>query len=40
MGQYLGGSDPAGAKAATEAMLQMRKIDLEAIRVAYENAAS
>ena len=40
MGQYLGGSDPAGAKAATEAMLQMRKIDLDAIRIAYENAVS
>jgi predicted 3-demethylubiquinone-9 3-methyltransferase (glyoxalase superfamily) len=40
MGQYLGGADPAGAKSATEAMLQMRKIDLEAIRIAYENAAN
>ena len=40
MGQYLGGPDPAGAKAATEAMLQMRKIDLEAIRIAYESATA
>ncbi len=40
MGQYLGGPDPAGAKAATEAMLQMRKIDLEAMRIAYESATT
>jgi predicted 3-demethylubiquinone-9 3-methyltransferase (glyoxalase superfamily) len=40
MGQYLGGPNPAGAKAATEAMLQMRKIDLEAMRIAYESATA
>ena len=36
---YLGGSDPAGAKAATEAMLAMSKIDLDRLRSAYEMAA-
>jgi hypothetical protein len=36
MGQYLGGSDSEGAKRATQAMLEMRKIDLETMRKAYE----
>jgi predicted 3-demethylubiquinone-9 3-methyltransferase (glyoxalase superfamily) len=35
MNEYLGGSDAAGAQRATEAMLEMRKIDLEAMRLAY-----
>ena len=35
MGQYLGGSDPEGAKRATQAMLSMRKIDLAAMKTAY-----
>lgn len=40
MEQYLGGSNPAGAQAATQAMLQMKKIDIEAMRIAYEAAAN
>ena len=35
MMKYLGGSDPDGAKRATEAMLQMKKIDLEEMKTAY-----
>lgn len=38
MNRYLGGPNPAGAKAATEAMLGMKKIDLAAMREAYESA--
>ncbi len=38
MQEFLGGSNPAGAQAATEAMLAMTKIDLEALRIAYEAA--
>lgn len=40
MRAYLGGPDPAGARAATEAMLAMSKIDLEGLRHAYESAAT
>ena len=36
MEQYLGGSDAAGAQRATQAMLTMRKIDLETMKKAYE----
>ena len=36
LGTYLGGSDPAGAARAMQAMLQMRKIDIEGLRRAYE----
>ena len=35
MMKYLGGPDPDGAKRATEAMLKMKKIDLENMRLAY-----
>ena len=35
MSQYLGGSDPEGAKRATQAMLEMKKIDLAAMKRAY-----
>ncbi len=35
MGQYLGGSDPAGCQRATQAMLQMKKINLAAMKKAY-----
>jgi predicted 3-demethylubiquinone-9 3-methyltransferase (glyoxalase superfamily) len=35
MMKYLGGEDASGAKRATEAMLKMKKIDLEAMRLAY-----
>lgn len=38
MGQYLGGPDEAGRQAATQAMLEMKKIDIEAMRVAYTSA--
>jgi predicted 3-demethylubiquinone-9 3-methyltransferase (glyoxalase superfamily) len=38
MSQYLGGLNPEGAKRATEAMLEMRKIDLAAMKSAYESA--
>lgn len=33
---YIQGDDPAAAQRATEAMFQMKKIELEAIRKAYE----
>ena len=36
MMKYLGGSDPDGAQRATQAMLQMKKIDLAAMKKAYE----
>jgi hypothetical protein len=35
MNNYLGGSDPAGAQRATQAMLGMKKIDLAAMKKAY-----
>ena len=35
MGKYLGGSDPEGAQRATQAMLEMKKIDLAAMEKAY-----
>ncbi len=35
MMKYLGGPDPEGSKRATEAMLQMTKIDLEEMKRAY-----
>lgn len=35
MSKYLGGSDSAGAQRATQAMLQMKKIDLAAMEKAY-----
>ena len=35
MGKYLGGSDPEGAQRATQAMLRMKKIDLESMKKAY-----
>jgi predicted 3-demethylubiquinone-9 3-methyltransferase (glyoxalase superfamily) len=36
MGKYLGGSDPEGAQRATQAMLEMKKIDIAAMKAAYE----
>ena len=36
MGDYLGGSDPDGARRAMEAMLAMGKIEVEGLRAAYE----
>ena len=35
MNKYLGGPDPEGAKRATEAMMGMNKINLEAMKLAY-----
>ena len=35
MMNYLGGADPEGAKRATEAMLEMKKIDLAEMKRAY-----
>ena len=39
MGQFLGGSDSEGAQRATKAMLEMRKIDLAAMKAAYLGTA-
>jgi predicted 3-demethylubiquinone-9 3-methyltransferase (glyoxalase superfamily) len=38
MGKYLGGSDPEGAQRATQAMLQMKKIELGVMEKAYNGA--
>lgn len=38
MMNYLGGADADGAQRATQAMLGMKKIDLAAMKRAYENA--
>ena len=38
MMNYLGGADAQGAQRATQAMLGMKKIDLAAMKRAYENA--
>ena len=38
MMKYLGGSDPDGAQRATQAMLKMKKIDLAAMKSAYESS--
>ena len=35
---YLGGADPEGSRRAMEAMLAMGKLDIEALRRAYEGA--
>lgn len=40
MEQYIGGPHPAGAEAATKAMMAMSKIDLDGLRNAYERAVS
>lgn len=40
MGQYLGGPDEAGRQAATQAMLGMKKLSIEGMRLAYEDAAN
>ena len=36
MGEYLGGPDPAGAARAMEAMLRMTRLDVAALREAYQ----
>ena len=38
MNKYLGGPNAAGAQRATQAMLGMKKIDLAAMKSAYENS--
>ena len=38
--QYLGGSDPAGAKRAIQAMMQMVKLDIAALKEAYEGKSA
>jgi predicted 3-demethylubiquinone-9 3-methyltransferase (glyoxalase superfamily) len=40
LGRWLGGPDPDGSRKATEAMLSMEKLDIAAIRRAYEGAAT
>ncbi|NKV10390.1 VOC family protein [Rhodococcus hoagii] len=37
LASYIGGPDPAAAQRATQAMMQMRKLDIDVIREAYEN---
>lgn len=38
LGECLGGSDRAGAQRAMEAMLKMEKLDVKALRAAYQGA--
>jgi predicted 3-demethylubiquinone-9 3-methyltransferase (glyoxalase superfamily) len=38
MMKYLGGSDAQGSQRATQAMLEMKKIDLAAMEQAYKGA--
>ena len=38
LASYIGGADPEGAQRATQAMLGMGKLDIDAIRAAYEGA--
>ena len=40
MGQYLGGTNPEGAKRATQALLGMKKIIIEDLKLAYESTGS
>jgi predicted 3-demethylubiquinone-9 3-methyltransferase (glyoxalase superfamily) len=40
MEKYLGGPDPGGAKAATEALMTMSKIDLGELQRAYDAGSS
>lgn len=40
MGDYVGGPDPDGSRRAMEAMMQMVKLDLEGLRLAYEGSVS
>jgi len=37
LSKYLGGTDPAGAQRAMQAMLKMVKLDISEIKAAYEN---
>ncbi len=38
--QYLGGPDPAGAKRAMQAMMQMVKLDIAGLKNAYEGKSA
>ncbi len=38
--RYLGGPDPAGARRALQAMLQMVKLDIEGLKRAYEGRSA
>src|SRR5882762_502758 len=38
--QYLGGSDPAGARRAIQAMMQMVKLDIAVLKEAYEGKSA
>lgn len=38
MNDYIGGPDPEGAARAMQAMMNMVKLDIEALRLAYEGA--
>jgi predicted 3-demethylubiquinone-9 3-methyltransferase (glyoxalase superfamily) len=38
LGELIGGKDPAGAKRAMQAMLQMTRLDIAALRRAYDGA--
>jgi predicted 3-demethylubiquinone-9 3-methyltransferase (glyoxalase superfamily) len=38
IGDYLGGADAEGRARATQAMLQMEKLDIEGLRAAYEGS--
>jgi predicted 3-demethylubiquinone-9 3-methyltransferase (glyoxalase superfamily) len=40
LGKYLGGTDPAGARRAMQAMLGMVKLDIEGLRRAYEGKSA
>lgn len=40
MEQYIGGTNPEGAKRATQALLGMKKIIIEDLKLAYESAES
>ncbi len=40
LGDYLGGPDPDGARRAMEVMLTMQRLDIEAIRAAYESTGA
>ena len=40
LGQYLGGTDKAGAQRAMQAMLGMVKLDIEGLRRAYEGKSA
>ena len=40
MGQYIGGTNPEGAKRATQALLGMKKIIIEDLKLAYEYAGN